>query len=351
MEGDAGASRLTPNDPDDSSSEVTAEDSTESEVGTDQTSTEVTAEDSASEVTAEDSAESESGTDPAGTAEVGTDQTSTEVTAEDSASEVTAEDSAESESGTDPAGTAEVGTDQTSTEVTAEDSSSDVTAEDSAESESGTDPASTAEVGTDQTSTEVTAEDSAESELTESDVEDSAESPEAADDARAASRLGRGWLVGIAAALVVLAGGVGAGGAWALIQHHDSVITARHDAAAVEAAKTCVAATQAPDTATMAASAQKIIECGAGAFRSQAILYSSLLVEAYQAANAHVEVSDLRAAVERNNADGSIEVLVPMRVKVTNSETQNQEAGYRLRVTMVSDDGQYRISKLDQVAR
>ncbi len=129
------------------------------------------------------------------------------------------------------------------------------------------------------------------------------------------------------------------------------MVTARHDAAAVEAAKTCVAATQAPDTATMAASAQKIIECGAGAFRSQAILYSSLLVEAYQAANAHVEVSDLRAAVERNNPDGSIEVLVPMRVKVTNSETQNQEAGYRLRVTMVSDDGQYRISKLDQVAR
>ncbi|BBX47484.1 membrane protein [Mycobacterium cookii] len=206
--------------------------------------------------------------------------------------------------------------------------------------------------GTDQTSPEVTAEDSPESvEGTESDAEDSEESPEASDDARAASRLGRGWLVGIAATLVVLAGGIGAGGYLALRSHHDSVVTARNDAAAVEAAKTCVAATQAPDTATMAASAQKIIECGTGAFRSQAILYSSLLVEAYQAANAHVEVSDLRAAVERNNADGSIEVLVPMRVKVTNSETQNQEAGYRLRVTMVSDEGKYRISKLDQVAR
>jgi Mce-associated membrane protein len=241
MEGDAGASRLTPNDPDDSSS---------SEDGTEQTST---------EVKAEDSAESEDATE----------QTSAEVP-----------DSADSE---DP-------------------------------------------------------------ELTESDAEEPA-------DPRAASRLGRGWLVGIAAALVVLAGGIGAGGYLALRSHQDSRTTARHDAAAVEAAKTCVAATQAPDTATMAASAQKIIECGAGAFRSQAILYSSLLVEAYQAANAHVEVSDLRAAVERNNPDGSIEILVPMRVKVTNSETQNQEAGYRLRVTMVSDEGQYRISKLDQVAR
>ncbi|MGA8329474.1 MAG: Mce protein [Mycobacterium sp.] len=227
--------------------------------------------------------------------------------------------------------------DSSPSEVEAESSASEVTAEDSAESESGNEQTSTAE-------------DAVDPEL-ESDAEDLAESSEPVDDPHANSRLGRGWLIGIAAALVALAGGVGAGGYLALRSHHDSVITARHDVAAVEAAKTCVAATQAPDTATMAASAQKIIECGAGAFRSQAILYSSLLVEAYQAANAHVEVSDLRAAVERNNPDGSIEVLVPMRVRVTNSETQNQEAGYRLRVTMVSDEGQYRISKLDQVAR
>jgi len=194
--------------------------------------------------------------------------------------------------------------------------------------------------GIDEPTTEVSAEDLAES-----------VSAEAADDERGSARLGRRWFIGIAVALVLLAVGVGGGGYLALRLHQDSRATARHDAAAVEAAKNCVAATQAPDTTAMAASAQKIIECGAGAFRSQAILYSSLLVEAYQAANAHVELSDLRAAVERNNADGSIEILVPMRVKVSNSDTQNQEAGYRLRVTMVSDEGQYRIAKLDQVAR
>ena len=195
--------------------------------------------------------------------------------------------------------------------------------------------------------------DAADPEISESDAEDLAESAdtEAADDPGGPSRVGRGWVVGIAAALVLLAGGVGAGGYLALRSHLDSQATARRDAAAVEAAKDCVAATQAPDIAAMAASAQKIIECGAGAFRSQAILYSGLLVEAYQAADAHVQVSDLRAAVERNNADGSIEILVPLRVKVSNAETQNQEAGYRLRVTMVKDEGQYRISKLDQVAR
>jgi Mce-associated membrane protein len=276
MEGDAGASRLNPNEIDDSSA---------SEVGTNQTGTEVKAEDSASEVKAEDSTESEDGTD----------QTSTEATeegldqdAEDSPSEVTAEDSQESEDGADQTGTAEIDT----------------------------------EAGTDDVS----------------------------DDGKP-SRLGRGWLVGIAAALVVAAGGVGAGGYLALRSDRESQDIARRDDAAVQAAKDCVAATQAPDTGAMAASAQKIIDCGTGAFRSQAILYSGLLVEAYQAANAQVQVSDLRAAVERNNSDGSVDVLVPLRVKVSNSATQNQEAGYRLRVTMVSDEGKYRIAKLDQVAK
>jgi Mce-associated membrane protein len=233
------------------------------------------------------------------------------------------------------------------------------TAEDSAESEVGSDPPNTADAVADDPTAEESAEDSLESddaadpEISESDADDPAESAdtEAADGPGGASRLGRGWFVGIAAALVVLAGCVGAGGYLALRSHMGNQATARRDAAAVEAAKDCVAATQAPDTGAMAASAQKIIECGAGAFRSQAILYSGLLVEAYQAANAHVQVSDLRAAVERNNADGSVEILVPLRVKVSNAETQNQEAGYRLRVTMVQDEGKYRISKLDQVAR
>jgi Mce-associated membrane protein len=221
------------------------------------------------------------------------------------------------------------------------------------------DPSLEPDAVADDPTAEESAEDSLESddasdpEISESDAEDLAESAdtEAADDPGGPSRLGRSWVVGIAAALVLLAGGVGAGGYLALRSHLDSQATARRDAAAVEAAKDCVAATQAPDIAAMAASAQKIIECGAGAFRSQAILYSGLLVEAYQAADAHVQVSDLRAAVERNNPDGSIEILVPLRVKVSNAETQNQEAGYRLRVTMVEDEGKYRISKLDQVAR
>jgi Mce-associated membrane protein len=195
-------------------------------------------------------------------------------------------------------------------------------------------------------------EDAADHEISKSDAEDLAEVSEGEDDPRGASRLGRGWFTGIAAALVVLALGLAAVSYLGVLRwHHESQATARRDAAAVEAAKDCVDATQAPDIGAMASSAQKIVECGAGAFRSQAILYSGMLVEAYQAANAHVQVSDLRAAVERNNPDGSIEILVPLRVKISNAETQNQEAGYRLRVTMVLDEGKYRISKLDQVAR
>lgn len=217
------------------------------------------------------------------------------------------------------------------------------------------DPSLETDAVTDDTTAEksasLDADDVADHEITESDGDDLAEVAEADEHPRGASRLGRGWFICIAAALLVLAGGVGFGGYRALQAHHESQATARRDAAALEAAKDCVGATQAPDIGAMASSAQKIIECGAGAFRSQAILYSGLLVEAYQAANAHVEVSDLRAAVERNNPDGSINVLVPLRVKVSNAESQNQEAGYRLRVTMVDEEGKYRIAKLDQVAR
>jgi len=267
MEGDAGASRLNPADADDSSfSEVTAEDSAESEVGADQADR---------EVTAEDSAESE----------VGADQADREVTAEDSAE---------------------------------------------------------SEVGADQADREVTAEDSEAKPDGEAHWRGAEPSP---------SRLDRRWFIGSAAALLLLAGGVGTGGYFALRAHQHSRNLARDDAAAIQAAKECVSATQAPDTAAMAESARKIIECSTGDFGAQAALYSGLLVDAYQAANARVQVSDMRAAVERNNNDGSIDVLVALRVKVTNAEAKGQESGYRLRVKMASDEGRYKISKLEQVTK
>ena len=172
---------------------------------------------------------------------------------------------------------------------------------------------------------------------------------EAVEDARRPSRLGVGWMAGICAALVVLAAGAGVGGYLALRSHDDSEAIARADAAAMAAAKDCVAATNAPDTTAMAAAQSKIIECSTGDFGAQASLYSSVLVEAYQAANAKVAVSDMRAAVERHYDDGSVDVLVAVRVKVTNSESADQEQGYRLRVKMASDEGRYKIARLDQV--
>ena len=77
-------------------------------------------------------------------------------------------------------------------------------------------------------------------------------------------------------------------------------------------------------------------------FRTQALLYSSMLVQAYQAANVHVQVSDVRAAVERNNHDGSVDVLVALRVKVSSDQAQDQETGYRLRVKMTPQTGSTR---------
>lgn len=183
------------------------------------------------------------------------------------------------------------------------------------------------------------------------DPQDPAESGEPGATApRGPSWVGRGWLAAIAVLLALCAGAIGAGGYLAQRYHRDSLVIARNDATALKAAVECVTATQAPDTNAMTAAEQKIIECGTDTFRTQALLYTSMLVQAYQAANIHVQVSDVRAAVERNNPDGSINILVALRVKVASDQTEN-ETGYRLRVKMAFAEGQYRISKLDQVTK
>jgi Mce-associated membrane protein len=168
-------------------------------------------------------------------------------------------------------------------------------------------------------------------------------------DGRRPSRLGVGWVGGIVAGLLVLAAGAGVGGYFALRSHHDGETIARTDAAALQAAKDCVAATQAPDTAAMIAAQSKIIECATGEWGVQAPLYSSILADAYQAGNVKVAVSDMRAAVERHNTDGSVDVMVALRVKVSNTDAADQEQGYRLRVQMMPEAGKYKIARLDQV--
>ncbi|KHO20406.1 hypothetical protein A5761_18810 [Mycolicibacterium setense] len=164
------------------------------------------------------------------------------------------------------------------------------------------------------------------------------------------SRLGRGWMAAILAGLLVLAVAVGAGGYLALRAHQDSERIAGDEAEALAAAKDCVTATQAPDTQAMIAAQTKIIECATGDFGAQAGLYSGMLLDAYQAANVQVKVSDLRAAVEKHNDDGSMDLLVAVRVLVTNSEKSDEEQGYRLRVKMArAEDGIYKVARLDQV--
>ncbi|MGH3559305.1 MAG: hypothetical protein ACRDTK_17750 [Mycobacterium sp.] len=168
---------------------------------------------------------------------------------------------------------------------------------------------------------------------------------------RGPSRLGRGWLIGICAVVVLLAAGTATGGYFALRSHHESQAVARDNAEAITAARDCVAATQAPDSSALPAAQRKIVECSTGNFGAQAALYSGMLVQAYQAANVRVQISDMRTAVERDNDDGSIDLLVALRIKVDNAEAQGREYGYRLRVKMAREDGQYKIAQLDQVAK
>lgn len=167
----------------------------------------------------------------------------------------------------------------------------------------------------------------------------------------AASRLSGRRLVAVCVVLMVASVLVAAGGFVALRSHQKSLAAARAETAALAAAKDCVAATQAPNADAMAASQQKIIECATGDFGAQATLYSGLLVDAYQAAKVQVQVSNMRAAVERHNDDGSMDILVALRVKVSNTQAQDQEQGYRLRVRMMPDAGTYKIADLQQVSK
>jgi Mce-associated membrane protein len=164
------------------------------------------------------------------------------------------------------------------------------------------------------------------------------------------SRLSRGWFVAIFAVLLLLAAGVATGGYLALHAHSDNMAAARAEDQAVAAAKDCVAATNAPDSAAMAASVQKILDCSTGDFGAYAKVMAPMMVEAYQAANVKVDVTDMRAAAEKHNDDGSIDVLVAFRFRApSNPETQNQEIGLRLRAKMTPEDGRYKIAKLDPV--
>jgi Mce-associated membrane protein len=168
---------------------------------------------------------------------------------------------------------------------------------------------------------------------------------------RGASRLSTRWLGAIAAALVLAAGGIGAGGYLALRAHRDSQAITRANAAAVVAAKDCVVATQPPDAAALPASEQKLSECSTRGFGAQIAWYGAIMAEAYQAVNVRVQVPDMRAAVERDNDDGSIVVLVAFRSTVSQVGMADRENSYRLRVKVVPEDGQFKIAELDQVAK
>nr|WP_090277248.1 hypothetical protein [Mycolicibacterium komanii]CRL71441.1 putative MCE associated membrane protein [Mycolicibacterium komanii] len=167
---------------------------------------------------------------------------------------------------------------------------------------------------------------------------------------RRTSRIGRGLGTAVCAALLLLAAGGGVAGYLLLKNDQEVAASDRAESAALQAAKDCVAATHAPDTAAMNVAQSKIIQCSTGDFGVQSSLYAGVLAEAYQAAQVQVQVSDMRAAVEKHNDDGTFDVLVAVRVKVTNSDVADQEQGYRLRVKMAPDDeGTYKIAKLDQV--
>jgi Mce-associated membrane protein len=165
------------------------------------------------------------------------------------------------------------------------------------------------------------------------------------------SRLNRKWLITIAAALTVLAGGSAAGGYLALIAHRESQAIERANVAAISAAKDCIAATQPPDASALPGAQQKLAQCSTGDFGAQASWYGAVMAQAYQAVDVRVQLPAIHAAVERNNDDGSIVALVTFRAKVSQTGMADRENSYRVRVKMVQEGGQFKVAELDQVAK
>ena len=166
------------------------------------------------------------------------------------------------------------------------------------------------------------------------------------------SRLATGrWFTGIIAGIAVAALLLTAAGVLALLGHRRGAAAVSEEAAAVAAAKECITATQAPDVKAMADSQRKIVECSTDSYSAQANLYGGLLMDAYQTVNAQVKIADLRAAAEKHNPDGSIDVLVATRVSMSNSQQQDQELSYRLRVRMVPVDGKFKIDNIEPVSK
>jgi Mce-associated membrane protein len=179
-----------------------------------------------------------------------------------------------------------------------------------------------------------------------SDAADSARDAAPVSDSRLSGRR-LNWVIAAVALSALL---ITAAGVVALIGHRRSAAAANGEAMAVAAAKDCITATQAPDVKVMAESQRRIVECSSENFAAQANLYSGLLFDAYQTVNAQVKVTDMRAAAEKHNPDGSIDVLVATRVAMSNSQQKDQELSYRLRVRMVPSGGTYKIDNIEPVS-
>ena len=159
------------------------------------------------------------------------------------------------------------------------------------------------------------------------------------------------WLTRVCAAIAVAALALTVAGVLALLGHHKTTAAINGEAVAVAAAKDCIAATQAPDVKAMKESQRKIIDCATENYAPQANLYSGILTDAYEATQAQVKITNIRAAAEKHNPDGSIDVLVATRVAMSNVDQQAQEISYRLRVRMVPSGGTYKIDSIAPVSK
>jgi Mce-associated membrane protein len=151
-------------------------------------------------------------------------------------------------------------------------------------------------------------------------------------------------------AMIVLALALAGATIYLTLDHRSVLAQQDRDNAIIESAKRNVSDLIAPTYQDAAGSAQRILDNATGDWESQftpnADAFAQALIQAKVESTA--DVSDV--AIERHNDDGTTDLLVAATSQVRNTAAAEPSTRtWRLRLTVTDVNGQYKLSKVEQI--
>jgi Mce-associated membrane protein len=154
-------------------------------------------------------------------------------------------------------------------------------------------------------------------------------------------------VVAKAVAAIVIVGSL-AGSGTIVWQHHTASVRRQHAEEFIQTAKQGVVALTSIDFNTVRDQVQHIIDNSTGSFRDDFVARSDQFIKVAQASKAVAKGTVTAAAVESMKTDEAV-VLVVGSEQITNTVGNQQPRSFRFRVTVTSDSGQLKVSKLELV--